>query len=92
MIDAFGNLAPVGLSSFDQSAAKRYPSNRIAPLEIVAQLVEHLVVVQDVAGSSPVDLPSPITPLHSRSVFSTRLFFCKQAEAITSLCPAAQLT
>lgn len=28
------------------------------PMAVVAQLVEHLIVVQDVAGSSPVDRPS----------------------------------
>ena len=27
-------------------------------MAVVAQLVEHLIVVQDVAGSSPVDRPS----------------------------------
>lgn len=29
-------------------------------MAIVAQLAEHLVVVQDVAGSSPVDRPFPV--------------------------------
>ena len=28
-------------------------------MAVVAQLVEHLIVVQDVAGSSPVDRPFP---------------------------------
>ena len=32
----------------------------------VAQLVEHLVVVQEVAGSSPVTHPGSRTPSHGR--------------------------
>ena len=35
-------------------------------MAIVAQLAEHLVVVQDVAGSSPVDRPFPHSPQWSR--------------------------
>ena len=43
------------LGSVDPDEGARVPSD--IPLATVAQLVEHLVVVQDVAGSSPVGRP-----------------------------------
>ncbi len=40
-------------------------------MAVVAQLVEHLIVVQDVAGSSPVDRPSSLIVIANTVSFST---------------------